>query len=141
MIEPRQATNAVSRTKKAVFLKALGEVGDHQQACQVAGIATCTPRQWARRSKEFAEGYRLARVEGDLVLLAQYEQQMHRRIMEGKVDPQSAVLTMFRVKRLDPAYRDNAVVNVSAGGPVAIQLNFGVPAASETETLSEGTAE
>ena len=140
MTEQRQAINAVSRTKKAAFLNALRETGDHQQACELAGIATCTPRQWARRSKEFAEEFRFAREQGDTVLLSVLEAEIKKRALAGPSDPGSSNLLMFRTKRLDPAYRENAAVNVNAIGPVAIQLNFTVPA-SGTEALPEGTTE
>lgn len=125
---PNQNTPAVTRAKQAQFLKLLSETGQIRPSCDAVGIAYHTPYQWGYKSAAFKEKYAAARLAGDQVLLQRFEQQIDGRIMEGKADPQSAVLTMFRVKKLDPSYRDNAVAQVNMVGPIAIQFNLAAPA-------------
>ena len=122
---PNQTLPGVTRKNQDRFLTLLAETGKHKQVCQAIGIASDTPYQWAVRSESFAKRYEQAKELGEKVLLSEYEDKIDQRAMEGKDDPQSAVLTMFRVKRLDPRYRDNAPTNVNIAGPVSIQLNIG----------------
>jgi hypothetical protein len=116
---------SLTKQKQRDFLDALSQTGRHVQSCAVAGIVQSVPYQWASSNKEFAKRFEAAKAKGEKVLLDSYEDLIDNRTAKGQSDPQSAVLTMFRTKRLDPRYRDNAVVQVNAVGPVAIQLNFG----------------
>lgn len=58
------------------------------------------------------------------LILDNIESNFADRAVAGKEDGQSAIIGMFLAKRADPRYRDNAQVNVTANGPVAIQFNL-----------------
>jgi hypothetical protein len=98
---------------------------------------------------DFAKKFEAAKEAGNKVLLSRYETNMDAVLM-----PETPMNTddfarlqnsrFFRMKRLDPQYRDNAVVQVNAVGPVAIQLNFGAStqltqAAEQAEDASDST--
>ena len=133
----------ITRTKQDQFIQLITTTGRWKASCAALNIEISTPYQWASKSREYRKRLDAAKESGEQVQLKEYEEQLHARIMRGQDDPQSAVLTMFRVKRLDPAYRDNAVVQVNTVGPVAIQLNFGqvVTHAPQAETASTDPSE
>lgn len=91
-------------------------------SCERVGIAVRTPYDWAERSPEFAEEMKKARDIGDKVMLGTLEKEIGKRALAGHKDPGSTNLLMFRTKRLDPAYRDNAQVNIATLGPAAIMF-------------------
>ena len=122
---PNQTPPALTRKRQDDFLKLFVQTGKLKQTCLALGMNINMPYLWATRSESFAKRYEEAKIQGEQVLLAEYEDKIDQRAMEGKDDPQSAVLTMFRVKRLDPRYRDNAPTQVNLTGPVSIQLNIG----------------
>lgn len=121
--------NPPERTKanQRAFLEALSKCGNKKRACLEVGIDDSSPYMWANRSERFAEKMAEAQLKGEKVQLDEYEQLLHKRISAGTRDPHSAVLTMFRMKRLDPRYRDNATMNVVAAGPVAIMMGMEQP--------------
>jgi hypothetical protein len=123
---PNQIPPEVTRRKQRDFLVTLASTGRHTYSCKLVGIDLSTPFNWASKSEHFAKRFEEARAEGEKVLLAAYETQVDRRAFEGKTDPQSAVLTMFRMKKLDPRYRDNATVQIALVGPPAIALDLNV---------------
>ena len=123
--QPNQTPPAVTRLRQQQFLDLLSSTGNSKQSCLQLGLHPQSPYVWALKSEVFAKRFEQAKELGEKVLLAEYEDKIDQRAMEGKDDPQSAVLTMFRVKRLDPRYRDNAPTNVNIAGPVSIQLNIG----------------
>ena len=126
--KPRQANQnppAVTKLKQQKFLEQLSQTGEFRKACQAVEIDYTTPYQWAYKGEHFAKRLEEARTRGEKVLLDRVEEQIDSRVFAGKDDPQSAVLTMFRTKRLDPRYRDNAPTQVNLTGPVSIQLNIG----------------
>ena len=123
-------SNVIQKLKKMrqeAFLSKLSQTGSVTQSAAYAGVNLCTPYNWCEVDQDFQRAMESARAVGEKVILAKLEEEIQRRALSGKEDPGSANLLMFRTKRLDPAYRENAVVSVSAVGPVAIQLNFGTP--------------
>lgn len=152
---PRRSSAALTlpqrREKQRAFLQALRETGNKLQAAQTAGVDPVTPLRWAARNPQFAEKVALAQARGDEVQLARLEVHLTDRALAGPTDQQSAILLMFRVKRLDPRYRENASVNVLAAGPVAITMGpapeagplpvgGGAGPAQATRALSNGIA-
>ncbi|NOT21753.1 MAG: hypothetical protein HOP22_03370 [Nitrospiraceae bacterium] len=117
----------LKRVRQDAFLKKLAESGSVTQSAAHAGVNLCTPYEWCAVDLDFKEAMESARGIGEKTVLALLEEEIQRRALAGKEDPGSPNLLMFRTKRLDPAYRDNATVSVNAVGPVAIQLNFGTP--------------
>ncbi len=114
----------LAASKKAAFLKALEACGNIAKAAEQVGVAPRTVYYWRRRSTAFAERFDVAKEAADFAELTRYEQLLRDRIEAGAADKDSAILTMFRVKRLDPRYRDSTTVNVQANGPVAISLGL-----------------
>jgi hypothetical protein len=129
---PRHANQtppALSRRKQQAFLQHLTTTGRLSQSCTVAQCSTAQPYEWAKRSVVFAKAFEEAKIAGEKVLLAAYEHDMDMTLLpEQPMNIDDFARTQnsrfFRMKRLDPAYRDNAVVNVNAVGPVAIQFNL-----------------
>jgi hypothetical protein len=90
------------------------------KVCKELGIDPSMPYTWATKSESFAKRLEEAKAKGEKVVLDWYEQTADARAAAGKDDPGSTNLTMFRMKRLDPRYRDNAQINVLATGPIAL---------------------
>jgi hypothetical protein len=114
------------RTRQKSFLAALEHVGTYGKAAKLIGIEYHTVSRWIKKSSKFKQLAEDAKSHAQkTIILDSIEGNFYDRVMEGKTDGQSAIIGMFLAKRIDPAYRDNAIVNVQAHGPVAIQLNFG----------------
>ena len=79
-----------------------------------------------------------AKAEGEKVMLERLEREIDKRALAGKTDPGSPNLLMFRTKRLDPRYRDNATVQVIAAGPLAISIGREEP---QIEASIDGSEE
>jgi hypothetical protein len=118
---PNQTPPALTKQRQLHFLHLLSTTGQMKASCTAMKMDTSVPYQWAARSASFAKRFEEAKAQGEKVLLDAYEAQVDTRAFTGQSDPQSAVLTMFRMKRLDPRYRDNAP-SVQMAGPV--QINF-----------------
>lgn len=131
---PNQTPPAVTRRRQRAFLAALRMDGNITRAAAHHGLHPTQPHHWASKSESFAKKMREAKAKGEQALLERYERLIDSRSFAGKDDPASALLTMFRTKRLDPRYRDNATpITLTATGPVAI--SFGVDqSAPPTET-------
>lgn len=130
-------SNVIQKLKKMrqeAFLSKLSQTGSVTQSAAYAGVNLCTPYQWCEVDLDFKEAMESARAIGEKTLLATLEEEIQRRALAGKDDPGSPNLLMFRTKRLDPAYRENAIVSVNAVGPVAIQLNFGTPLPTQRDS-------
>jgi hypothetical protein len=129
----------LKRLRQQAFLKQLSETGSVTQSAAHAGVNLCTPYHWCEVDQDFKQAMESARAIGEKTVLALLEEEIQRRALAGKEDPGSPNLLMFRTKRLDPAYRENAVVSVSAVGPVAIQLNLSttVPTQRDSDTAAQ----
>ena len=139
---PNQYPPAVTKAKQAIYLKTLATCGIHSRASQAADVALNQSCQWASKNKEFAKAYESAKIAGERVLLLAYESNLDTVLLpetDMSLDDFARLQNsrFFRMKRLDPQYRDNAVVQVNAVGPVAIQLNFGTPALTQTPQAGE----
>ena len=130
----------LKRMRQDAFLKKLAESGSVTQSAAHAGVNLCTPYHWCEVDLDFKQAMESARAIGEKTVLATLEEEIQRRALAGKEDPGSPNLLMFRTKRLDPAYRENAIVSVNAVGPVAIQLNFGTPLLTQrdSDTAAQG---
>lgn len=112
----------LTRKKQAQFLTLLARTGQHVRACAVVGINVNTPLLWADRNAWFSKKLDEARAAGEKVLLMAYEADLDAVVAEPACLPYTANLRMFRMKRLDPRYRDSvAAVQVNVG-PAAITL-------------------
>ena len=123
--QPNQTPPELTRQRQQQFLQLLASTGNIKKCCELLEINAQSPYQWASRSDTFSKKFEQAKEMGERVLLDEYEDIVDRRVNAYHLDQQSAVLTMFRMKRLDPRYRDNAPTNVNIAGPVSIQLNIG----------------
>ncbi len=113
------------------FLDLLAATGRHNQSCQLLHINPGTPHQWASRSEAFAKRFEQARAEGQKVLLQSYEHKIDLESLDqGKFDKVTAILGMFRMKKLDPSYRENSQVSLVATGPIAIHMAIREPGKS-----------
>lgn len=135
--QPNQHPPALTKLRQDAFLALLQTTGNIRKTCELLDIAPQSPYEWASRSSAFAKRFEKAKERGERVLLDEYEDIVDRRVNAYHLDQQSAVLTMFRMKRLDPRYRENAVLQVNATGPVAMQLNFAPPADKQLTQADE----
>ena len=141
--KPRHANQtipALTLAKQRAFLKAFAETGIYKLACEAAHVDDSTPCQWANRSKSFAKKRQAAQAQGEKILLAQYESSLDDNLLRKHTSfddfIRGQVLRMFRMKRLDPQYRDNATVNVAITGPAAI--SFGVDRTESGQAVKPG---
>lgn len=116
--------------KKGAFLDNYAETGNITTASKVAGINRCTHYEWMEQS----EDYEIAFTEAQQVYLEKLEAECDRRGVEGWDEPvfyegeecgskrrHSDICLLFRMKRLDPSYRDGPqVVNQQN-----VQVNMG----------------
>ncbi len=108
------------RAAQRVYLATLRRTGLKLTAAKKAGVHPSTPFEWAARDERFAEKVAEAQAIGHGTRLARLEAEVHRRARAGTADGASALLLMFETKRHEPAYRDNARLDVYAQGPVSI---------------------
>ena len=136
--KPKSPPSVIKAKKKAI-LERIRETGRVAQSCRDLGLAVNQPYEWASRDDEFAKKFDAARQQGERVLLAQYEQHLdqHVQSVEG-IDQYAKVQNslFFRMKRLDPAYRDNAQVQVITG---PINVMFGMDT-SQTIDITPSSA-
>jgi hypothetical protein len=112
----------LTRRKQGDLLRLLAETGRLKAACQAVGIDPSTPFQWANNNPNFAKKLDEARMAGEKVLLCEYEEDLDQVVANRKYITVSGNLRMFRMKRLDPRYKDSNQVNVQVNGPAAIQM-------------------
>ena len=108
----------LKRIRQDAFLKKLSETGSVTQSAAAANINLCTPYHWCEMDLDFKAAMESARAIGEKTVLALLEEEIQRRALAGKEDPGSPNLLMFRTKRLDPAYRENAIVSVKEVAPL-----------------------
>jgi hypothetical protein len=116
--------DTIRHPKKRAFLKAFARCGAIRRACAAAGIHHSTIYEWRKSDAEFADAVDVAKQWAIETL----EMEADRRAVDGVprmkfhkgkplIDPDtgkpyveyeySDSLLMFRLKRLDPAYREN----------------------------------
>lgn len=136
---------AVTKAKQQRYLQVMSETGSHAQACKSAQISENAPCLWAQRSRVFAKEWELARERGEKVLLLKYESNLDQVLLpDNQLNIEDFAKLQnsrfFRMKRLDPRYRDNATVEVNVKGPAAVQINLGAPTQS-TKADAQAEAE
>ena len=128
---PNQYPALHTRAQQTLFLKALAQCGTVKGACQQVHIASIAlVYQWASASTIFSKSFDEARTKGEKRLLCKYEEHLDSTLLPDEGMPiedfsRTQISRMFRMKRLDPRYRDNVAVNVQINGPQA--LVFEVP--------------
>lgn len=141
--QANQHSPAVTKAKQRIYLEALLETCSHRDACKVADIAENTPFAWATKSSDFAKRQEEIKKKTEGILLRRYEDSLDKTLIQDceTIDEIAKLqnLRMFRMKKLDPSYRDNAQVNVLATGPVAIQFNIdsNTPTGSGQDQIEE----
>lgn len=132
---------AVTKAKQRIFLVTLRDTGSISTAIKAAHIDPSAPHYWALANAQFSKALQAAREFGEKVLLDRYESSLDTTVLDHDTFDEvvrSQVLRMFRMKRLDPRYRDNAVLAINATGPVAMQLNFNAsPQITQANTQAE----
>ena len=142
---PNQYPAIHTRTQQALFLKALAQCGTVKGACQQANIASIALiYQWASASTRFSQRFDEAREKGQKNLLLRYEEYMDSVLLPETPMPiedfsRTQISRMFRMKRLDPRYRDNVAVNVQINGPQA--LVFEVPVSLQEQSVPHNQSE
>jgi hypothetical protein len=123
---PKRQTNQYSPKVRAeqikTYLDQLSKHGNNLTAAEAAGVDLRTIQYWRQRSASFATKDSEAKQLGDLRTLRRYETKMDKESLDAPFDKVTSILSMFRTKRLDPAYRDNAITNINVAGPAALQF-------------------
>lgn len=112
----------LTRKKQAEFLLLLAKTGQHVRCCQAVGIDNSRPLQWADKNELFAKRFEEAKKKGEQVLLLAYEADLDAVVAQPLFLQHTSNLRMFRMKRLDPRYRDSATVQVAVLGPAQLVL-------------------
>lgn len=121
---------AVTKAKQRDFLNMVQTTGSHGLACKAADIHIATPTIWANKNELFRKNWEKARELGEQVILLKYETSLDSTVLDHDSFDEvckSQVLRMFRMKRLDPRYRDNAPAQVNIAGPVNILFGSDQP--------------
>lgn len=131
MVESRQIVSRTTEEKKSKFLMALSEGRDAVGAALLAGAHVSTFFLWRRDDTVFAQQWTQAKAMGDGIKLQEMEVEADRRAIQGtekgiywqgeRVATErlySDNLLMFRMKRLDPQYKDRVEVTGHDGGPL-----------------------
>jgi len=129
--------------KQRAFLAAYATLGVIYSAASAARIHASTHYDWLKRDPRYVARFEEARER----VLERLVREADRRAVEGLerlkfhdgaaiIDPRtgrpyiereySDVLLMFRIKKLDPSYRERHEVTGPSGGPVEIALNIGI---------------
>lgn len=132
--------NRTKRTpeKRAKFLRTLAETGSITKAHEAACIGRSLVYEWRDQDEAFAaemaaalEVYKEAlEAEADRRAVNGVDRPVfYQGVKVATVRDYSDTLLMFRLKKLDPNYRDRVSAEVSApgGGPVAFTLTFVEP--------------
>lgn len=125
--------------RKADLLRELQVDGIISAACDRAGVSSAACYSWRHESSDFNDEVARAVEIGELARRGSLETEADRRAHDGVLEPvfykgeeiakvrkYSDGLLQFRLKRLDPAYRDRAdvAVTVAVGGAVdPLQMN------------------
>lgn len=137
----RQNNQRATKAMQRAVLNALRQTGTYKAAAELVGIAPLTITRWCQKSPEFRQLADEACDWADKYVIAdEIRSSFHKRAIAGKEDQQSAVIGMFMLKKADPRYRDNAAINVTANGPVAIQFNLS-QASPEAKRLEQADPE
>ena len=140
---PNQVSPAMTLARQRQFLELLAQTGRVKQTCDELGMSLYTPYAWAQRSERFAKNFEAVKQKAERVLLAQYEGTLDDVVLQAKdiVDFYKVQNSrFFRMKRLDPLYRDNAQVAIISG---PVQITFGTQPANVVEngTTPQGMVE
>jgi len=121
--------NAIRHIKKRAFISAFARCGYVNQAAKVANIHRDTHYAWLVSDPEYAEAFEGAKQE----YIGLLEAECDRRAVTGVDEPlvhqgqftkdengkvltrkkYSDILLMFRIKKLDPSYRDGQQINIT----------------------------
>ncbi len=132
LIEHAPANSVINvKVRQRALLHALAQCGTYRAAARMVGIDNHTVSRWIKKYPKFKELAAQAKEHAEQYVVADaIEENFYQRAIAGKSDQQSAVIGMFTLKKINNSYRDNAVVQVNASGPVAMQFNFATPLAS-----------
>lgn len=136
----RQGNITPSKKLDDVFLADLRDRGNVTLAAKVAGYARSSLYERIKEDPSFAQAVDDARAEYQ----SRLELEADRRAVEGVEKPvfyqgevcghvreYSDNLLMFRLKRLDPGYRDRVEHMGEGGGPVMFHVVTGIPRAPD----------
>lgn len=123
---PTRGNNVyVTKTHQRAIVAALMQVGTYKAAASMIGIEPHSITRWCKKDPEFARLCDEAIDHYDKYVIGpELKAHIHQRAQAGKDDPQSAILAMFSLKKIDPRYRDNAANSLTISGPVAVQFNL-----------------
>ncbi|MCP4709653.1 MAG: hypothetical protein GY869_13585 [Planctomycetes bacterium] len=110
------------RLKKDAFLRAFAQCGNVTQAAKCGLIHRDTHYAWLASDPEYFDAFEMAKQE----YVSMLEAECDRRALDGWNEPvyqngkmvgverkYSDILLIFRMKKLDPSYREHANISVS----------------------------
>ena len=127
----------ISEARWAKFLAAIEHGLDIHRACRVSGVGYVVQWKERKRNPEFAKRFDEAYDLGRAAVLSIMEAEADRRGIKGTTKPvyqggrrvgsvqeYSDSLLMFRMKKLDPSYRDKTApeINNSGGGAIHVHI-------------------
>jgi hypothetical protein len=112
----------VRRHQITLFLEELSQHGNTLKACERVGITLRTMNRWQQNSMSFNKRHAEAMRIGEERTLKRYEGKIDTEALDAPFDKVTGILSMFRMKKLNPQYKDTQQVNVNVAGPAALQF-------------------
>ncbi len=131
--KPRHANQhppALTKARQDDILRLIALSGRISQSCEQVGLDPGVLYGWATRSVSFSKRLDEAKARGEKAILAHYEHNLDTVCLDREIDKDPELYAkvqnsmFFRMKRLDPAYRDNAQVQILATGPLALMSSL-----------------
>ena len=124
--------------KKRAYLNALARCGNSRTACKLSGVGYRSIFRWRKQDELFADYEEQAKAIGSEVYKDELESLLDQRIRDD-TRKTSDILLMFKLKQLDPSYRDNQSRFDRKVGEITVVLNIPprVPRPPELPLLTE----
>jgi len=109
--------------KKRAYLNALAKCGNSHKACKLSGVGYRSIFRWRKQDELFAGYEQKAKAIGIEVYKDELECLLEERIRDD-TRKTSDILLMFKLKQLDPSYRDNVHRNEQQVGEIKVTLHI-----------------
>jgi len=125
--------------KKRAYLNALVKCGNSRKACKLSGVGYRSIFRWRKQDDLFAGYEEEAKAIGNESYTAELESLLDQRIKDTSRKT-SDILLMFKLKQLDPSYRDNQSRFDRMVGEITVVLNIPprIPSPPELPLITEG---
>jgi hypothetical protein len=138
-IESEIEWQGLAHPKKRAYLHALVKCGNSREACKLSGVGYRSIFRWRKQDGLFADYEEKAKAIGMECYKDELESLLDQRIRDD-TRKTSDILLMFKLKQLDPSYRDNQARFERTVGEITVVLNIPprIPRPPDPPLLTEG---